>query len=36
MQTDFVSPQILLAWDLDSQWMQTLQNTFTIILWELI
>ena len=31
---DFVGPQTLFAWDLHSQWMQTLQNTFTIILWE--
>ena len=29
-----VGPQTLFAWDLHSQWMQTLQNTFTIILWE--
>ena len=25
---DFVGPQTLFAWDLHSQWMQTLQNTY--------
>ena len=31
---DFVGPQTLFAWNLHYQLMQTLQNTFTIILWE--
>ena len=31
---DFVGPQTLFAWDLHSQWMETLLNTLKIILWE--
>ena len=31
---DFVGPQTLFAWDLHSQWMQTIQITFKITLWE--
>ena len=31
---DFVGPQSLSKWHLHSQWMQTLQNAFKIILWE--
>ena len=31
---DFVGPQPLFAWDLHSEWMQTLQSIFTVILWE--
>ena len=35
MQRDLQNlPQDRIAWDLHSQWMQTIQNNFTIILWE--